>query len=86
MWTRRFFSAARSRPAHAGAFRPISFFPIRTPAAAGWRTIRQRRFRQPADAGLTHKVAPNAQLDIETGRGLGGTAPTQFYGGGAVRF
>ena len=40
-----------------------------------------------ADAGFTYKVAPNAQLDLETGRGLGGTAPTQFYGGGvAVRF
>ncbi len=40
-----------------------------------------------ADAGFTYKVAPNAQLDIETGRGLGGTAPAQFYGGGvAVRF
>ena len=40
-----------------------------------------------ADAGFTYKVANNAQLDIETGRGLGGTAPVQFYGGGiAVRF
>lgn len=40
-----------------------------------------------ADAGFTYKVAGNAQLDIETGRGLGGMAPTQFYGGGiAVRF
>ena len=40
-----------------------------------------------ADGGFTYKVANNAQLDIETGRGLGGTAPTQFYGGGvAVRF
>ncbi len=40
-----------------------------------------------ADAGLTYRIAPNAQLDIETGRGLGGMAPTQFYGGGiAVRF
>jgi len=40
-----------------------------------------------ADAGFTYKIAPNAQLDLETGRGLGGTAPTQFYGGGvAVRF
>ena len=40
-----------------------------------------------ADAGFTYRVANNAQLDIETGRGLGGTAPTQFYGGGvAVRF
>lgn len=37
-----------------------------------------------ADAGFTYKVANNAQLDIETGRGLGGTAPTQFYGGGVV--
>lgn len=40
-----------------------------------------------ADAGFTYRVANNAQIDIETGRGLGGTAPTQFYGGGvAVRF
>jgi len=40
-----------------------------------------------ADAGFTYRIANNAQLDIETGRGLGGTAPTQFYGGGvAVRF
>ncbi len=40
-----------------------------------------------ADAGFTYRVANNAQLDIETGRGLGGMAPTQFYGGGvAVRF
>jgi hypothetical protein len=40
-----------------------------------------------ADAGFTYKVANNAQLDLETGRGLGGLAPTQFYGGGvAVRF
>ncbi len=40
-----------------------------------------------ADAGFTYRIAPNAQLDIETGRGLGGMAPTQFYGGGvAVRF
>ncbi len=40
-----------------------------------------------ADAGFTYRVANNAQLDIETGRGLGGTAPTQFYGGGvAFRF
>ena len=40
-----------------------------------------------ADAGFTYRVANNAQLDIETGRGLGGMAPVQFYGGGiAVRF
>ena len=40
-----------------------------------------------ADAGFTYKIANNAQLDLETGRGLGGMAPTQFYGGGvAVRF
>ncbi len=40
-----------------------------------------------ADAGFTYKVANNVQLDLETGRGLGGAAPTQFYGGGvAVRF
>lgn len=40
-----------------------------------------------ADAGFTYKVANNAQLDLETGRGLGGNAPVQFYGGGvAVRF
>lgn len=40
-----------------------------------------------ADAGFTYKIANNAQLDIETGRGLGGMAPVQFYGGGvAVRF
>ena len=40
-----------------------------------------------ADAGFTYRIANNAQIDIETGRGLGGMAPTQFYGGGlAVRF
>lgn len=40
-----------------------------------------------ADAGFTYRIANNAQLDIETGRGLGGMAPAQFYGGGiAVRF
>ncbi|MGI4789395.1 MAG: transporter [Janthinobacterium lividum] len=40
-----------------------------------------------ADGGFTYKVATNAQLDIETGYGLGGTAATRFYGGGvAVRF
>jgi len=40
-----------------------------------------------ADGGLTYRVAKNVQLDIETGRGLGGSALTQFYGGGvAVRF
>lgn len=40
-----------------------------------------------ADAGLTYKIAANTQLDLETGRGLGGAAPAQFYGGGiAFRF
>ncbi len=40
-----------------------------------------------ADAGLTYRIAPNAQLDLETGRGLGGAAPARFYGGGlALRF
>ena len=40
-----------------------------------------------ADAGFTYKIANNAQIDLETGRGLGGMAPTQFYGGGvAIRF
>ena len=40
-----------------------------------------------ADAGFTYKITPNAQLDIETGRGLGGIAPAQFYGAGiAVSF
>ena len=40
-----------------------------------------------ADGGFTYRVAPNAQLDIETGRGTGGAAPVQFYGGGvALRF
>jgi hypothetical protein len=40
-----------------------------------------------ADTGFTYQIAHNAQLDIETGRGLGGLAPTQFYGAGvAVRF
>ena len=37
--------------------------------------------------GLPTGSRSNAQIDIETGRGLGGMAPTQFYGGGvAVRF
>lgn len=40
-----------------------------------------------ADGGFTYRVGKNVQLDIETGRGLGGNAPVQFYGGGvAVRF
>lgn len=40
-----------------------------------------------ADGGFTYQVGKNVQLDIETGRGLGGGAPVQFYGGGvAVRF
>lgn len=37
-----------------------------------------------ADGGLTYKISKTAQLDLETGRGLGGGAPTQFYGGGLV--
>ena len=40
-----------------------------------------------ADGGLTYRVGKNVQLDLGTGRGLGGNAPVQFYGGGvAVRF
>ncbi len=40
-----------------------------------------------ADGGFTYQAGKNVQLDIETGRGLGGNAPVQFYGGGvAVRF
>lgn len=40
-----------------------------------------------ADGGLTYRVGRNLQFDLETGRGLGGSAPVQFYGGGvAVRF
>jgi hypothetical protein len=40
-----------------------------------------------ADGGFTYRVGKNIQLDIGTGRGLGGNAPVQFYGGGvAVRF
>jgi len=40
-----------------------------------------------ADGGFTYRVGKNVQLDIGTGRGLGGNAPVQFYGGGvAVRF
>ena len=40
-----------------------------------------------ADGGFTYRAGKNIQLDIETGRGLGGAAPVQFYGGGvAVRF
>ncbi len=40
-----------------------------------------------ADGGFTYRVAKNVQLDLETGRGTGGAAPVQFYGGGvAVRF
>ena len=39
------------------------------------------------DGGLTYRLTTNLQLDLETGRGLGGAAPVQFYGGGiAVRF
>lgn len=37
-----------------------------------------------ADSGFAYTVAKNVQLDVETGRGLGGSAPTQFYGGGVV--
>jgi len=40
-----------------------------------------------ADGGFTYRVGKNIQLDIGTGRGLGGNAPVQFYSGGvAVRF
>ncbi len=40
-----------------------------------------------ADGGFTYRVGKNVQLDIGTGRGLGGNAPVQFYGGGvSVRF
>jgi hypothetical protein len=39
------------------------------------------------DGGFTYMIAKNAQLDLETGRGIGGAALTQFYGGGlALRF
>ena len=39
------------------------------------------------DGGVTYRLTPNLQLDLETGRGLGGAAPVQFYGGGvALRF
>ncbi len=39
------------------------------------------------DGGLTYRLTTNLQLDLETGRGLGGAAPVQFYGGGfAIRF
>lgn len=39
------------------------------------------------DGGLTYRLTSNLQLDLETGRGLGGAAPVQFYGGGvSVRF
>ena len=37
-----------------------------------------------ADGGFTYTLTKNTQLDLETGRGLGGSAPTQFYGGGFV--
>ena len=37
-----------------------------------------------ADGGFAYTLTKNTQLDIETGRGLGGSAPTQFYGGGFV--
>ena len=39
------------------------------------------------DGGLTYRLTPNLQLDLEMGRGLGGAAPVQFYGDGvALRF
>ena len=39
------------------------------------------------DGGLTYRLSSSVQLDLETGRGLGGAAPVQFYGGGfAIRF
>ncbi len=37
-----------------------------------------------ADGGFAYTLSKNMQLDVETGRGLGGSAPTQFYGGGFV--
>lgn len=37
-----------------------------------------------ADTGLTYLVQPRIQLDLETGLGLGGAAPAQFYGGGVA--
>lgn len=37
-----------------------------------------------ADGGLTYRVGSHVQLDLETGRGLGGSAPVQFYGGGVA--
>jgi len=37
-----------------------------------------------ADGGLTYRVGKNVQLDLETGRGLGGNATVQFYGGGVT--
>ncbi len=37
-----------------------------------------------ADGGFAYTLTKNTQLDLETGRGLGGSAPTQFYGGGFV--
>ena len=40
-----------------------------------------------ADGGLTYRVGQNLQFDLGTGRGLGGNAPVQFYGGGvSLRF
>ena len=40
-----------------------------------------------ADGGFTYRVGRNLQFDLETGRGLGGNAPVQFYGGGvSLRF
>ncbi len=37
-----------------------------------------------ADGGLAYALTKNMQIDLETGRGLGGSVPTQFYGGGLV--
>lgn len=37
-----------------------------------------------ADGGFAYRLTDTIQLDLETGRGLGGSAPTQFYGGGVA--
>ena len=40
-----------------------------------------------ADGGFTYRMGKDLQFDLETGRGLGGNAPVQFYGGGvSLRF
>ena len=40
-----------------------------------------------ADGGFTYRVGQNLQFDLGTGRGLGGNALVQFYGGGvSLRF